>query len=86
MPRHQQKTQSITVKTNVTTRVQQLYHSRPWKHTIAEAEDKDSNLAFMNMLQVLKEEINKSIEEIYKNTNKQWKKTKNKTRKWKQSQ
>ena len=36
---------------------------------IADTQEKDLNLTFMNIIEVLKEEINKSLKEIQKNTN-----------------
>ena len=41
----------------------------PERRNIAEAQGKDFKLAFMNMLEVLEGEINKSLKEIYENTN-----------------
>ena len=40
---------------------------------IVEAQDKDLEIAFMNIIEVFKEEMNKSFKEIYENTNKKWK-------------
>ena len=37
------------------------------------AEDKDFKTVWMKMIEVLKEEMNKSLKEIQKSTNKQWK-------------
>lgn len=34
---------------------------------IAEVQDKVHNISFMNLLEILKEEINRYLEEIYKN-------------------
>lgn len=36
---------------------------------IAEAQDKDFKIAFLNMIETLKEKINKSLKEINENTN-----------------
>lgn len=36
---------------------------------IAEAQEKKLQIAFMNMIEVPKEEVNKSLKEIYENTN-----------------
>lgn len=36
---------------------------------IGEAQEKDLKTAFMNMTEVLKEEINESLKEIHENTN-----------------
>lgn len=44
----------------------------PGKCNIAEAEDKDFPRATMNMFKDLREGVNKSLHEIWKNTNKQW--------------
>ena len=41
----------------------------PKQCNLAEAQDKDFKIAIMNMLKDLKEEINKSANEIYENTN-----------------
>jgi hypothetical protein len=38
----------------------------------AEAQDKDFKAAFVNTIEVLREEVNKFIIEIYENTKKQW--------------
>jgi hypothetical protein len=37
------------------------------------AEDKDFKTVWMKMIEVLKEEMNTSLKEIQKSTNKQWK-------------
>jgi predicted nucleotide-binding protein (sugar kinase/HSP70/actin superfamily) len=39
----------------------------------AEAQGKDLKIVFKNMTEVLKEEMTKSLKEVYENTNKQWK-------------
>ena len=36
---------------------------------ITEIQDKDLKIAFMNIIEVLKKEMNKSLKEIYENTN-----------------
>ena len=45
----------------------------PERHKIAETQGKDLKIVFNNMIEVLKEEITKSLKDIYENTNKQWK-------------
>lgn len=41
----------------------------PEKCNIAESQDKNFKIAIMDMIKVCKEDINKSINEIYENTN-----------------
>jgi hypothetical protein len=36
---------------------------------VAEAQDRDFKIAFINMIEVLKEDMNKSCKEIYENIN-----------------
>jgi hypothetical protein len=43
---------------------------------IAEAQEKDPKTAFMSMIEVFKEEMNKSLKEIQENTIKQYKEIK----------
>ena len=43
----------------------------PEDYKIAEAHEKELKTAFMKMIEVLNEEMNKSLKEIYENTNKQ---------------
>ena len=45
----------------------------PEKCSMAEKQDKDFKIAFMNMLKLLREEMNKLIKEIYENTNSEMK-------------
>jgi hypothetical protein len=46
-------------------------NSRPKKCNIAEAQDKDLKITFLNMIEALKEEISKFLKEFYGSTNKQ---------------
>lgn len=48
----------------------------PEKGNIVEAQDKDLKKTFMNIIEVLKEKMNKSLFKNYENTNKQWKEIK----------
>lgn len=51
----------------MSTRAHQSYYSSPKKCNIAEAQDKDLQTAFMNVLEVLKE-MYKLTKEIFENT------------------
>lgn len=46
----------------------------PEKCNVAEAKYEDFKITFMNLMEIFKEEMDKSSKEIYENTNKQWKK------------
>lgn len=55
---------------HVFTKAQQSnYTVGPEKCNIAKEQDKDLKTAFMDMLEVLKEDMNKFTNEIYENTN-----------------
>lgn len=45
--------------------LRQMYQSRPEYCDIAKVQWKDLNMAFMDMIEALKEEMNESIKEIY---------------------
>jgi hypothetical protein len=73
MPRCEHKNTANNNKDSTSsTRAQQPYHTGPENCNIVKAQDTDLKITFINMIEVLKEDMNKSLKEIYENTNK-WK-------------
>ena len=75
MPRCEHKNTANNNKDSTSsTRAQQPYHTGPENCNIVKAQDTDLKITFINMIEVLKEDMNKSLKEIQENTSKQLKK------------
>lgn len=54
---------------DVSTRAQQPTRASPEYYKTAQSQEKDPKMAFVNIIEVFKEEMNKSFKEIYENIN-----------------